>query len=1282
MKPLLIIGLLLSACCDILCDKWSVDAPRDVKGVEGSCLVIPCTFQYAIQRHSDTLVRIAWLHEDKIHGNQVINSSGPSDPQFQGRTKFLGDWKNNRDCTLQIDNLQQMDQGLYHFRMEVSYGHKYSDPVGVTIEIANASSMISISPMTEIKEGKEVTIVCSVKFLCPGFLQWSNFEGLNKSTTSNISETKLNGWTSGCGLSFIPSYKDNERTLSCGIRTAKGEVQQKIFTLNVQYAPKLVYIESSHYSPTSDPRSVSLTCMVTSSNPPVSNYAWKRVTARGVLTLRPSKTLSNLQDRDTYRCEASNSVGRTTSDDVSIVTLRNNNWGVWSPLVLKVWEGSCVIIPCQFSYPETEQRATQKIGMWLKGNNYDGIKVFHNKESNNVTYRQRVEFLGSMNNKNCTLKINNLTANDNGKYYFRIEMSSDKWSQKSGSRLLVSETPEKPVISPMEGLVEEKVAELTCSFETFCPEDAPVLNWTIPFNNYPTVTKHSYRDNVWTHSSRVTFTPRFEDLDQPLRCTALFRHMGISAWSEIQLQLQYKPRYIETSLTVNGAADTHTMKEGDSVTVKCKALTSNPTVHDYTWFKKGTDVSIWSGQTLEFRRISYTDYGAYYCKASNRIGSAVSEDIQLQGQYAPRDFSIFDNANGEKVTGSIGVREKSKVNITCVSAKSDPAVQTYRWFKVGDTRYRSDNQILLLDSITKQDAGEYNCEAANEVGKQRSNSVTINVDHAPTNVRVDSLDTVKDGGYVDFYCQSDAYPPSFSFQWKKECDGFSSNACGDTSHCRLRVSVKDVSCNYYCTARNRIGEMKSQPRQLNVQYKPRNVKIVSKDTAQDGENVPLRCESDANPVASIIHWSKRCSGNDKQLPEKSPTIWIQIISVDEFCEYFCRAENDLGVQESQSKSIAVQYGPQNVSVVCSEWTGQVKEGAQVTLTCHSRSNPKPQYIWYKDSRDSSIEESMSNILVIEHVSLTDSGKYSCKVENSMGSITSAPIQIEVLYAPRNIKVLASPERDVIWEGDNITLVCNSESNPPVSSYKWSWNYGGETVTLPSSERNLTLSQVTAENEGLYFCEATNPVGFQPSKGHRIEVHKSHIKVVIIILSVLLFILLIVASAIVICRRRKSYGDSLSQQHIDVTNTVYSAVTKRSKSREPMVYENVVMTGSLENPLATPYRDNVEYASVNFTYQQPGDQQQHRQAARKKRNKEQKVKCDDDPSVIYSLVQKDPLSPKQSNDDYENVGNLYKDAADSSEDEVNYTSISHISRPGKHIRRQDSEESIEYSDIRF
>ncbi|XP_078391569.1 B-cell receptor CD22-like [Cetorhinus maximus] len=1283
MKSLLILGLLLSACWDILCDKWGVDAPKSVRGVEGTCLVIPCTFRYEIQRSSDTLVRIAWLHEDKIHGNQVINSSGKSDAQFQGRTKFLGDWRKNRDCTLQIENLQERDKGLYHFRMEVSYGHKYSDPVGVTIDIANASSLIAISPMSDIKEGEQANIVCSVKFLCPGFLQWYDFEGLNKSTISNISGIALNGWATGRGLSFIPSYKDNERTLRCGIRTAKGEVHKKSFTLNVQYAPKLVYVDSPQYSPTSYIRSVSLTCVVSTSNPPVSMYRWKKVTGASASQIATTQILRKLQEHETYRCEASNSVGITTSDDVSIATLRNGNWGVWSPLVLRAREGSCVTIPCQFSHPNAEQDAPQKIGMWLKGNNYDGIKVFHNKESSNVAYRQRVEFLGSMDNKNCTLKINNLMANDSGKYYFRIEMSRDKWSQKSGSRLLVSETPEKPVISPVEGLVEEKLAKLTCSFQTLCPEDAPVLNWTIPFNNYPTATTHSYRDNVWTYSSLVTFTPRFEDLDQPLRCTALFGDMGISAWSEIHLQLQYKPRNIDTSLTVNGVADTHTMKEGDFVTVECKALASNPTVHDYTWHKMGNEGWSWSGQTLEFHEISYTDYGEYYCKAFNNIGNDVSNDVQLRGQYAPRDFSIFDNENGKKVSDSIGVRERSKVNLTCVSAKSDPAVRTYRWFKEGDARYRGDNQILLLDSITKQDAGEYYCEAGNEIGKQRSDRVTINVEHSPINVRVNSLETVNEGDAVDLNCQSDAYPIAFSFSWEKECDGVTSGLCGDSSHCRQRVSVEDAPCNYYCTAQNRIGEMKSQPKQLNVQYKPRNVEIISKDTARHGVTIPLRCESDANPVANIIHWSKRCSGNDKQLPEKSTTIWIEIISADEHCEYFCKAENDLGVQESQSKSIAVQYVPQDVSVVCSEQTGQVKEGARVTLTCNSRSNPKPQYTWYKDSTDRSIEESISNILVIDRVSLKDSGKYSCKVQNSMGSTTSAPIQIEVLYAPRNIKVLtSSPDKDVIWEGDNITLMCNSESNPPVHSYKWTWKYGDKTVTLQASERNLTLSQVTRKNEGLYFCEATNAVGFQPSEGHKIEVQKSHIKVVIIILSMLLLILFIVVSAILFCRRRKGNGDSLSQQHIDVTNTVYSVVTKRSKSREPMVYENVVMTESMENPMASPYRDNVEYASVNYTYQQPTEQQQGA-AARKKRNKTPKVKCDDDPSVIYSLVQKDPLSPKQhANDDYENVGNLYRDAAESSEDEVNYTSISHISRPGKHIRRQDSEESIDYSDIRF
>ncbi|XP_038669761.1 B-cell receptor CD22-like isoform X2 [Scyliorhinus canicula] len=1170
--------------------------------------------------------------------------------------------------------------------MVLSDGNKYSDPIGFLLNLIDASSLMTISPQTAMKVGTEVNILCSVRFLCRGHLNWTDVDGLNRSKSSEIIGTDQNKWDTGLQLSFVTSYRDNERTLKCSTLKSQAETYSKDITLNVQYAPKLVYIDTSHYTQIYDGGIVTLTCVVLNSNPPVTSYTWrKRVATESYRyyanTHEISLTISTI--RQFYRCEATNLVGTTSSDDASLAKLSDNNWGVWSPLAVRATEGSCVVIPCRFHYPVAVPGISKKIGKWLKGHHYEGDIVYLSTGQNASDLNQRVEFLGSMDSGNCTLKINKLKREDSGKYYFRIEINEHKWSQQTGSQLLVSDIPEKPVVILPPMMKEDEFATVTCSVQSSCPDEIHDLTWDTLLENNKLETVKYYRDNLWIYSSTVTLTPRFEDRNLTLRCKAQMGgrdgQMGGTVESELQLNLQYKPRNVSISMTIDGKAAASRMKEGDQVALRCDAAISNPAVSHYSWYN---EKEIWqfSGQTLEFHSITYADYRMYFCKAFNSIGDGSSEVIELQGQYAPRDFYISYMLNNEKIPNLENVMENDWLNVTCKSRKSDPAVTGYNWFMNRRTQPISNTQILLFHNITRENRGEYYCKAQNGIMAGISKWITINVNYRPTNVRIISSNLVQDRRSVTLTCQSEAFPMVYSFSWSKECRGVPSAICSKSQYCTFTVTMNDALCKYYCTAANRIGNQRSGPKQLNVKYKPQSVTIDSKDTVTDGTKIKLMCKNNANPRANTFQWRKRCNGRYKILQGTDSSIQITVTSDDELCDYSCQAQNDIGAQGSEYKRINVQYIPKNVKVESKDTTR--REGDKVTLECESRSNPEGHYTWIKDSVELRTSNSQRKILTINHVSVSDSGDYSCEVENSMGKTVSLPITIKVLYIPRNTKVSISPEKDAIWDGDNVTLTCNTDSNPPAQSYKWTLHHGGKIIVLPLNNNVLTLYRITGKDEGLYFCEARNQLGTHESSGSRLSVRKSNIRLIVIIVVLLLVILFMVGSAVVFYRRRKINEDSISQQQIEATNAVYSVVMKRNRAKETTVYENMMMAENMESRRTAPFEDNVEYASINFTYAHPGGQQQ-KEVTRKKRKKAPKVNGDNDPSVTYSLVQKAPPPLKhQANDDYENVSNLYRPVAESSDDELNYTSVVLVNHPGKRLQRQDSLESTEYTDIKF
>ncbi|XP_072409498.1 B-cell receptor CD22-like [Chiloscyllium punctatum] len=899
MAKFIVLSLVLSSACGSVYSQWNVEAPRTVEGAEGSCLMIPCKCRYPLASNLQTVM---WLKGEKVNGTLVISSNGDADSSFKNRATLAGDWRTGKDCGLKINNLQKSDEGRYHFRMSGPDKHKYSDPNGVSIKVVDAPELIKISAPAVLQENEPVNLNCSVSFMCPGLLRWIDTEGLNMSSSHReISKSP----TGSAILKFTPSYRDHGRTLRCGFKTASGEITGINVTLNVLYAPKDVYVDSPEHTPFRIGQTVELQCLVTSSNPPVQSYTWySGLTARyehgAVKRFRIPRTQQDL----TYRCEAGNSVGTSSSDVVKLEPLEQGSWAVWSPLVVRARTGSCVVIPCEFTHPHRVSNKVERIGMWLQDHHFSGDKVYHDGGLGKADHQRRVEFLGNLENGNCTLKMKNLTSNDSRNYYFRIEIGDHKWSHKTGSRLVVSDFSEKPVITGPMTVQEGSRTTMTCSVRSPCPEDIPVLEWVSPFTEVSEM-RTSYQNSLWTYSRTISFTPQFEDLVLTLRCLARFGTDIPAVDTEVTLSLQYKPRNVSISLT-EGHKDR--LQEGDSVTLQCDVLYSQPAVTGYSWYQDGVQLpSAWR-QTMEIRDISYSQFGEYFCEVRNSIGSGRSEGIELRGQYKPRDFQIAHSVNGDAWRDLTSVNERDTVNISCTSQNSDPAVSGYSWYRLTQNKPVS-GRILLFESISKDDSGNYQCEARNNVGTGRSHTINIRVKYAPTSVRITFPPSVRAGVWTSLSCQSDGHPAAVSYHWRKVCPHGSMSPCSGnqwTSQCSFYASVEDVGCEITCTAENTVGEKESDPIRLDIQYGPRNVEIISEDTVKEGTEITLTCRGEANPPVHTYSWRKMCNRQRNNLRENTDTIRIQPTRNDASCSYICTARNSVSSRDSTPKHINVQ----------------------------------------------------------------------------------------------------------------------------------------------------------------------------------------------------------------------------------------------------------------------------------------------------------------------------------------------------------------------------------------
>ncbi|XP_030638753.1 B-cell receptor CD22-like [Chanos chanos] len=167
--------------------------------------------------------------------------------------------------------------------------------------------------------------------------------------------------------------------------------------------------------------------------------------------------------------------------------------------------------------------------------------------------------------------------------------------------------------------------------------------------------------------------------------------------------------------------------------------------------------------------------------------------------------------------------------------------------------------------------------------------------------------------------------------------------------------------------------------------------------------------------------------------------------------------------------------PKNTRVSVSP-SGEIVEGSSVTLTCSSDANPLVHtHTWYKirDDKTSQVGNEKNLNLNLTHET---SGHYYCEAQNLIGVQNSTVFSVELPDSPKNTTVSVSPSGEIV-EGSSVTLTCSSDANPLVHTYTWYKKNGAE-PSLMGSGQNYSITNISSEDSGQYFCRAENQVEVQ------------------------------------------------------------------------------------------------------------------------------------------------------------------------------------------------------------
>ncbi|KAL2086199.1 hypothetical protein ACEWY4_017258 [Coilia grayii] len=483
--------------------------------------------------------------------------------------------------------------------------------------------------------------------------------------------------------------------------------------------------------------------------------------------------------------------------------------------------------------------------------------------------------------------------------------------------------------------------------------------------------------------------------------------------------------------------------EGSLVTLTCVG-DANPPVENYTWYiSHGRAVPLTAGSgTYSIANISSEESGYYVCQGENHHGVRNSTVIHLDVYYAPKNTAVSVSHSGE-------IEEGSSVSLTC-SSDANPAVDTYTWYRRtarGSSHVGSGESHSIPHVSYGQHAGHYHCEARNAYGLSRSPGVELWV-----------------------------RPPVRIFLWLTAARGV---AVGSVALMTLLL----VACVLY-----RRKERTSVPTHVQADadhvYEDVSASPVTPDLAQ-GEGAETGGTSQTWVVKLAVDTICAVTGSSVVLPcsfthppGRNVTNVFWLINP-------VRGVEPPDLLHNPAYSGRIQYSADienNCTLVLSELTiemnGPVVEGQDAELTCSVRCTVanKPSVIWKKNGDTLPTNQMHNNTkLSLKGVRPEDEGLYSCQLKDHEGD-PSKPVKLDVMFPPKNTTVAILPANG-ITKGDSVTLTCSCNANPPVEKYTW---FKVNKSTPVGSGQQYTISNITSEDGGQYYCEARNKYGAETS----------------------------------------------------------------------------------------------------------------------------------------------------------------------------------------------------------
>ncbi|XP_073808938.1 neuronal growth regulator 1 isoform X2 [Danio rerio] len=255
-------------------------------------------------------------------------------------------------------------------------------------------------------------------------------------------------------------------------------------------------------------------------------------------------------------------------------------------------------------------------------------------------------------------------------------------------------------------------------------------------------------------------------------------------------------------------------RQGDTALLRCYLLDG---ISKGAWLNRSSIIYAgndkWSGDprvsivsnvgdkheySLQIQKVDVTDEGVYTCSIQSER-NLHPKLIQLIVKVPPK---IYD------ISSDITVNEGSNVSLICAaSGKPEPKI-SWRHISPSARKYES-GEYLNITGISRDQAGDYECGAENDIASPDTKTVRVTVNFPPAIHEMKSHG-VRPGQVALLRCEAAAVP-SPVFEWYKGekrinmGQGIVINNLSSRSVLTVKNMTQDRYGNYTCVAVNRLG---------------------------------------------------------------------------------------------------------------------------------------------------------------------------------------------------------------------------------------------------------------------------------------------------------------------------------------------------------------------------------------------------------------------------------------------------------------------------------------------